>query len=66
MTTPRTCQTFARYNSWMNGKIYKACAELDDAERKADRGALDRHNDRRNLLLAGKALHLAHPSAWPW
>ncbi|WP_029058834.1 DinB family protein [Stappia stellulata] len=39
MTTPETCQTFARYNTWMNGKLYAACADLDDATRKADRGA---------------------------
>jgi uncharacterized damage-inducible protein DinB len=32
-------QTMARYNGWMNDKIYAACAELPDAERKRDRGA---------------------------
>jgi uncharacterized damage-inducible protein DinB len=29
----------AEYNRWMNGKIYAACAELPDAERRKDRGA---------------------------
>lgn len=29
----------ARYNSWMNQKIYAACDKLDDATRKKDMGA---------------------------
>ena len=29
----------ARYNQWMNGKLYAVCAEIPDAERRADRGA---------------------------
>jgi uncharacterized damage-inducible protein DinB len=39
MITPLYAQTMARYNRWMNEKIYAACDQLTDAERKADRGA---------------------------
>lgn len=29
----------ARYNRWFNRRLYAACAELSDAQRKSDRGA---------------------------
>ncbi len=29
----------ARYNQWMNSKLYELCAGIPDAERKRDRGA---------------------------
>ncbi|MEM1398467.1 MAG: DinB family protein [Pseudomonadota bacterium] len=32
-------ELMARYNQWMNGKLYVVCAEVPDAERKTDRGA---------------------------
>ena len=32
-------QTMARYNRWMNEKVYAICAEMSDEERKLDRGA---------------------------
>jgi uncharacterized damage-inducible protein DinB len=32
-------QTYARYNAWMNAKIYGACKQLSDPERKKDMGA---------------------------
>lgn len=32
-------RVFARYNQWMNRKVYEACATLDDDERRRDRGA---------------------------
>jgi uncharacterized damage-inducible protein DinB len=31
--------TMARYNHWMNDRLYAICAEFTDAERKTDRGA---------------------------
>jgi uncharacterized damage-inducible protein DinB len=31
--------TLARYNQWVNNQLYDGCAQLSDAERKADRGA---------------------------
>lgn len=33
------CQLLARYNRWMNERMFAALAALDDAERKRDRGA---------------------------
>ena len=33
------CALMARYNAWMNGKLYEVCAAIDDAERRRDRGA---------------------------
>ena len=36
---PELYQTFARYNRWMNEKLYAVAAELSDEERKTDRGA---------------------------
>ena len=44
----------ARYNAWMNDKLYAACATLSDDERKRDRGAFFRsiHGTLNHLLLA--------------
>lgn len=39
MTTPPLYQAMARYNQWMNEKIYTAAGSLSDAARKEDRGA---------------------------
>jgi uncharacterized damage-inducible protein DinB len=33
------CQLLARYNLWMNERLYAAAAECSDDERKRDRGA---------------------------
>ena len=32
-------QFLARYNRWMNQRLYAACEALTDAERKQERGA---------------------------
>lgn len=32
-------ELMARYNQWMNGRLYAAAAQLDEAELRADRGA---------------------------
>jgi uncharacterized damage-inducible protein DinB len=44
----------ARYNAWMNDKLYAACATLSDEERKRDRGAFFRsfHGTLNHILLA--------------
>lgn len=39
MITPEYARLLARYNRWMNEKIYVAAGQLSDTERKADRGA---------------------------
>jgi len=33
------CELMARYNRWMNERLYALCAGMTDAERKRDRGA---------------------------
>lgn len=50
-------RTFARYNQWMNQKVYAVCARIDDAERKRDRGAFFRsiHGTLNHLLFGDRA-----------
>ena len=43
MITPEYCQLMARYNRWMNERLYALLAPIPDDERKRDRGA--RHDD---------------------
>lgn len=47
----------ARYNRWMNGKVYEAAATLSDEQRKADRGAFFQsvHGTLNHLLLCDEA-----------
>lgn len=47
----------ARYNRWMNGKIYDAAATLSDEQRKANRGAYFKsvHGTLNHLLLGDQA-----------
>lgn len=49
-------RTMARYNRWMNQRLYALCAELDDRERKRDAGAFFRsiHGTLNHLLLADR------------
>jgi uncharacterized damage-inducible protein DinB len=46
----------ARYNRWMNERIYAICAGLSDAQRKEDRGAFFKsiHGTLNHLLLADR------------
>ncbi len=39
MITSDFVRTMARYNAWQNKSIYGAASQLDDADRKKDRGA---------------------------
>ena len=50
------CRAFARYNRWMNGKVYAAAARLSDDERKRDRGAFfgSIHNVLNHILVADR------------
>ncbi len=52
MITPQYAQLMARYNSWMNNKLYAACDQLTDEDRKADRGAFFKsiHSTLNHLL----------------
>ena len=46
----------ARYNRWMNQRLYTVCDALTDKQRKADRGAFFKsiHHTLTHLLLADK------------
>lgn len=52
----KQAQTMAAYNRWMNDKVYAACAELSDAERKLDRKAFfgSIHGTLNHMLLADR------------
>lgn len=52
----KQAQTMAVYNRWMNDKIYAACAELSDEERKLDRKAYfgSIHGTLNHLLLSDR------------
>jgi uncharacterized damage-inducible protein DinB len=54
--TPEVCRAFARYNRWMNGKVYAAAARLSEMERKRDRGAFfgSIHNVMNHILVADR------------
>src|SRR5689334_13897259 len=39
MITTEYCQLMARYNEWMNSRLYALCAGLPEAELRKDRGA---------------------------
>lgn len=54
--TPETCRAFARYNRWMNAKVYAASALLSDDERKRDRGAFfgSIHRTLNHILVADR------------
>ncbi|HTU60786.1 MAG TPA: DinB family protein [Polyangiales bacterium] len=54
--TPEICRAYARYNGWMNAKIYNTAALLSDEERKRDRGAFfgSIHNVMNHLLVADR------------
>jgi uncharacterized damage-inducible protein DinB len=39
MVSAEYCQTLARYNEWMNTRLYALCATLPNAELHAERGA---------------------------
>jgi uncharacterized damage-inducible protein DinB len=46
----------ARYNRWMNERIYERCEKLSDTERKVDRGAFfcSIHGTLNHLLLGDR------------
>lgn len=52
MISPEYAQTMARYNRWMNEKIYAVCERLSDDARKADCGAFFKsiHSTLNHLL----------------
>ena len=56
MDMPTQFEAFARYNTWMNEKIYALCAEMPDQERKRDVGAFFHsiHRTLNHLLLTDR------------
>lgn len=52
-TLPDHLRLMARYNSWMNGRLYDACEKLSDEDRKRDLGAFfgSIHGTLNHLLL---------------
>ncbi|MBX3229199.1 MAG: damage-inducible protein DinB [Labilithrix sp.] len=54
--TPEHARVMARYNRWMNDKLYATAEKLADAERKQDRGAFfgSIHRTLNHLLLADR------------
>jgi uncharacterized damage-inducible protein DinB len=54
--TPEYARVMARYNRWMNDKLYAVAGELTDAERKEDRRAFfgSIHRTLNHLLLADR------------
>jgi len=57
MTPVDQYQALARYNAWMNEKLYAVAAEVPDAERRRDVGAFFRsiHATLNHLLLTDRA-----------
>jgi len=51
------CRTMARYNRWMNERLYELCAGIPDDERRRDRGAFFRsiHGTLNHILYADLA-----------
>jgi uncharacterized damage-inducible protein DinB len=48
--------TIARYNQWMNLKLYDVCADIPDLDRKLDRGAFFKsiHGTLNHILIADR------------
>ncbi len=56
MDLPTQCQALARYNRWMNEKLYALCAQLSCEERTRDLGAFFHsiHGTLNHLLLTDR------------
>ena len=56
METLPFAQTMARYNRWMNERLYECCSRLSDSERKEDVGAFFKslHGTLNHLLLGDR------------
>ncbi|MBX3199765.1 MAG: DinB family protein [Labilithrix sp.] len=54
--TPEYARAMARYNRWMNDKLYAVAEQLTDAERKEERGAFfgSIHRTLNHILLADR------------
>lgn len=53
-------ELMARYNQWMNEKLYSVCAQISDVDRRADRGAFFKSiHSTLNHILWGDRMWLA-------
>lgn len=54
--SPESAKALARYNAWMNDKLYGLAAKLSDEERRRDRGAFFKsiHGTFNHLLVADR------------
>lgn len=60
-------QFLARYNRWFNDRLYDACEQLPDAERRRDRGAFFRSiHGTLNHLLWGDCMWLRRFASQGW
>lgn len=52
MISPEYCRLMAKYNTWMNDRLYSVCSELSDEDRKVDRQLFFRsiHSTLNHLL----------------
>lgn len=50
-------ELMARYNQWMNNKLYTVCAQISDADRKKDMGAFFKsiHSTLNHIMYADKS-----------
>ena len=56
MVSPDLAKVLARYNAWMNERLYASCSSLPDDERKKDVGAFFKsiHGTLNHLLLGDR------------
>jgi uncharacterized damage-inducible protein DinB len=56
MVTADYARVMAKYNTWMNERLYGLCADIPDAERKRDAGAFFKsiHGTLNHLLLGDR------------
>jgi len=60
MIAPEYCQLMARYNRWMNERLYALLSEMPDEERKRERAAQPPTGGQRGRLrdpAFGKGVH---------
>ncbi len=57
MIEPEAFERYAKYNAWMNGKLYEVCGTLDDDLRKRDQGAFFKsiHSTLNHILFGDRA-----------
>lgn len=57
LMTPDIFQTYARYNTWMNGNIFRGCEKIPDDIRKKDLGAFFKsiHGTLNHMLIGDRA-----------